>query len=143
MAAVSMTVNGRPVRGEVEPRTLLAAYLREHLGLTGTHVGCDTSQCGACVVHLDGRAVKSCTLLALSCEGAGVLTIEGLASEGGALVRLHEAEGGTRLSYDVEAQVGGKIAQVGGRLIDGVAKKMADQFFASFVKAVGEAKVDA
>ena len=91
MAAVSMTVNGRPVRGEVEPRTLLAAYLREHLGLTGTHVGCDTSQCGACVVHLDGRAVKSCTLLALSCEGAGVLTIEGLATEGGALHPMQEA----------------------------------------------------
>jgi len=91
MAAVSMTVNGRPVRGDVEPRTLLAAYLREHLGLTGTHIGCDTSQCGACVVHLDGRAVKSCTLLALSCEGAGVLTIEGLSAEGGALHPMQEA----------------------------------------------------
>jgi len=82
MPHVSMTVNGRPVSGEVEGRTLLVDFLRYSLSLTGTHVGCDTSQCGACVVHVDGRAVKSCTLLALSCEGADVTTIEGLAANG-------------------------------------------------------------
>ena len=77
---VSMTVNGKAVKGEVEPRTLLVQFLREHLSLTGTHVGCDTSQCGACVVHVDGASVKSCTLLAVQAEGAQVLTIEGLAN---------------------------------------------------------------
>ena len=80
MAAVSMTVNGKPVAADVEPRTLLVQFLREHLRLTGTHVGCDTSQCGACVVHLDGVAAKSCTVLALQADGAQVLTIEGLAN---------------------------------------------------------------
>ncbi len=82
MPTVSMTVNERAVSAEVEPRTLLVQYLREHLGLTGTHVGCDTSQCGACVVHLDGRSVKSCTMLAVQAEGAEVTTIEGLAKDG-------------------------------------------------------------
>jgi carbon-monoxide dehydrogenase small subunit len=76
-----MTVNGKPVTADVEPRMLLAQFLRENLRLTGTHVGCDTSQCGACVVHLNGRAIKSCTMLAVSCEGAKVTTIEGLASD--------------------------------------------------------------
>lgn len=80
MAAVSMTVNGKPVAADVEPRTLLVQFLREHLRLTGTHVGCDTSQCGACVVHLDGVAAKSCTVLTLQADGAQVLTIEGLAN---------------------------------------------------------------
>jgi carbon-monoxide dehydrogenase small subunit len=80
MASVSMTVNGKAVSGEVEPRTLLVQYLREQLRLTGTHVGCDTSQCGACVVHMDGEAIKACTILALQCEGADILTIEGLAN---------------------------------------------------------------
>ena len=74
-----MTVNGKAVAAEIDPRTLLVQFLREQLRLTGTHVGCDTSQCGACVVHVDGRAVKSCTVLAASCEGAKVTTIEGLA----------------------------------------------------------------
>ena len=82
MTAISLTVNGRSVAAEVEPRTLLSQFLREHLRLTGTHIGCDTSQCGACVVHVDGRAVKSCTMLAASCSGADVLTIEGLAHDG-------------------------------------------------------------
>src|SRR5205807_7379110 len=81
MAAVSLTVNGKPVTADVDPRTLLVQLLRENLRLTGTHVGCDTSQCGACVVHVDGRAVKSCTLLALQVDGADVLTIEGLARD--------------------------------------------------------------
>jgi carbon-monoxide dehydrogenase small subunit len=79
MALVSMTVNGSPVSREVDDNTLLAYYLREHLGLTGTHVGCDTTQCGCCVVHLDGRSVKSCTVLAAQAEGCNVTTIEGLA----------------------------------------------------------------
>ena len=82
MPAVSMTVNGKAVTGNVEGRTLLVQFLRENLGLTGTHVGCDTSQCGACVVHLDGKSVKSCTILALQASGAKVTTIEGLASNG-------------------------------------------------------------
>jgi carbon-monoxide dehydrogenase small subunit len=80
MPSVSMTVNGKPVSGEVEGRTLLVQFLREHLSLTGTHVGCDTSQCGACTVHVNGEAVKSCTFLALMAEGADVTTVEGLAN---------------------------------------------------------------
>jgi carbon-monoxide dehydrogenase small subunit len=79
MKVVSLTVNGRPVKAEVEPRTLLVQLLREKLNLTGTHVGCDTSQCGACVVLVNGRGIKSCTTLAVSCEGDDVTTIEGLA----------------------------------------------------------------
>jgi aerobic carbon-monoxide dehydrogenase small subunit len=82
MMRVSMTVNGKAVSAEVDERTLLVQFLRENLRLTGTHVGCDTSQCGACVVHVDGRAIKSCTTLAVSNEGAEVLTIEGLAVDG-------------------------------------------------------------
>tara|TARA_B100000953_G_scaffold282975_1_gene261595 strand:+ start:202 stop:669 length:468 start_codon:yes stop_codon:yes gene_type:complete len=82
MATVSMTVNGQAVSGEVEGRTLLVQFIREHLGLTGTHVGCDTSQCGACVVHVNGDSMKSCTMLALEAEGAEVTTIEGLAQDG-------------------------------------------------------------
>ncbi|MBH60869.1 MAG: carbon monoxide dehydrogenase [Alphaproteobacteria bacterium] len=82
MPTVSLTVNGKAVSAEVENRTLLVQLLREKLGLTGTHVGCDTSQCGACVVHINGDAVKSCTTLALQVEGADVTTIEGLATNG-------------------------------------------------------------
>jgi aerobic carbon-monoxide dehydrogenase small subunit len=82
MPEVSMTVNGGIVRGELEGRTMLVDFLREWLGLTGTHVGCDTTQCGACVVHVDGVAMKSCTILALQCEGAVVTTIEGVAPPG-------------------------------------------------------------
>ena len=90
MAKVSLTVNGRQVSAEVEGRTLLVQLLREHLGLTGTHVGCDTSQCGCCTVHLNGKGVKSCAVLALSCEGASVTTIEGLA-QGDELHPMQEA----------------------------------------------------
>jgi carbon-monoxide dehydrogenase small subunit len=82
MASVSMTVNGQAVTRDVEPRTLLVDFLRQHLDLTGTHVGCDTSQCGACVVHLNGQSVKSCTVLALQATGSQVMTIEGLAKDG-------------------------------------------------------------
>ena len=80
MATVSLRVNGRDVDVEIESRTLLVELLREKLGLTGTHIGCDTSQCGACVVHVDGRSVKSCTMLAVEAQGSDVTTIEGLAS---------------------------------------------------------------
>ena len=91
MAAVSMTVNGKPVSGDVDTRTLLVQFLREHLRLTGTHVGCDTSQCGACVVLVDGKAIKSCTVLALRLEGADVMTIEGLAPSETQLHPMQEA----------------------------------------------------
>ena len=90
MPTISLTANGKSVSGDVEARTLLVQFLREHLHLTGTHVGCDTSQCGACVVHVDGRSVKSCTLLAAQAEGAQVTTIEGLATDG-ALHPMQEA----------------------------------------------------
>ncbi|WP_264213147.1 (2Fe-2S)-binding protein [Leisingera thetidis] len=91
MAKVSMTVNGKAASGDVEGRTLLSAFLREKLGLTGTHIGCDTSQCGACVVHVDGKAVKSCTMLALEAEGADVATIEGQANADGSLNTIQQA----------------------------------------------------
>src|SRR5271156_3644049 len=90
MAKISLIVNGNPVNANVDPRTLLVQFLRENLRLTGTHVGCDTSQCGACVVHLDGRAIKSCTVLAASCQDSEVTTIEGLAA-GGKLHPMQQA----------------------------------------------------
>ena len=90
MVHVSMAVNGRRVSAEIDPRTLLVQFLRENLRLTGTHVGCDTSQCGACVVHVDGEAIKSCTALAASCEGENVTTIEGIA-QGGKLHPMQQA----------------------------------------------------
>src|SRR4051812_27442817 len=82
MTQISVSVNGRETRRDVEPRMLLVHFLREELGLTGTHVGCDTSQCGACTVHLDGVAVKSCTVLAASADGSTVITIEGIGQKG-------------------------------------------------------------
>ncbi len=85
MPQVSLTVNGKHATVEVEARTLLVELLRGNLGLTGTHVGCDTSQCGACVVHVDGQSVKSCTMLAVQADGASVTTIEGLAAADGTL----------------------------------------------------------
>ena len=85
MPHITLMVNGKPVSAEVEGRTLLVDLIRNQLGLTGTHVGCDTSQCGACTVHLDGISVKSCSVLAASCDGQSVTTIEGLAQDG----RLH------------------------------------------------------
>ena len=91
MTKVTMTVNGRAVSGEVEGRTLLSSFLREGLGLTGTHVGCDTSQCGACVVHVDGKAVKSCSVLALDAAGTQVTTIEGMANPDGSLGVIQQA----------------------------------------------------
>ncbi len=90
MATITVTVNGKSYTSDVEPRTLLVHYLREHLNLTGTHIGCDTSQCGACVVLVDGVSVKSCTMLAVQADGSNVLTIEGLAQNG----RLHPLQEG-------------------------------------------------
>ena len=91
MAKISLIVNGNPVNANIDPRTLLVQFLRENLRLTGTHVGCDTSQCGACVVHLDGKAVKSCTMLAVMADGHEVRTIEGLAADGAPLHPMQEA----------------------------------------------------
>jgi carbon-monoxide dehydrogenase small subunit len=91
MPAVAMTMNGKAVTADVDARTLLVQFLRENLRLTGTHVGCDTSQCGACVVHVDGTALKSCTVLALQVDGANITTIEGLAPDGASLHPMQEA----------------------------------------------------
>ncbi len=91
MTQLNMTVNGKAAKGEVEGRTLLVQFLRENLGMTGTHVGCDTSQCGACVVHVNGVAVKSCTMLAVEAEGAEVATIEGQAAPDGTLNTIQQA----------------------------------------------------
>jgi carbon-monoxide dehydrogenase small subunit len=90
VSTISMTVNGKTYKGEVEPRTLLVHYLRDQLNLTGTHIGCDTSQCGACVVLMNGQSVKSCTVLAVQADGAEVTTIEGLANDG----QLHPLQEG-------------------------------------------------
>ena len=95
---VSMTVNGKAVSGEVEPRTLLVQFIRENLRLTGTHVGCDTSQCGACVIHINGTSVKSCTQLAVQCEGADVSTIESLATDG----ELHPMQEAFRQNHGLQ-----------------------------------------
>jgi len=88
---IALTVNGTPARGRAEGRTLLVEFLRDTLGLTGTHVGCDTGQCGACTVHLDGQAVKSCLVLAHDCIGGDITTIEGLAAPDGSLSPLQQA----------------------------------------------------
>jgi carbon-monoxide dehydrogenase small subunit len=93
-----MTVNGKAVSADVEARTLLVQYLRDHLGLTGTHVGCDTSQCGACVVHVDGKSAKSCTMLAVQAQGAKVTTIEGLATDG----KLHPMQEAFRENHGLQ-----------------------------------------
>ena len=90
MPQVSLTVNGKQHTAEVENRTLLVELLREKLGLTGTHIGCDTSQCGACVVHVNGESIKSCTMLALQADGTSVLTVEGLAKPDGTLHPMQE-----------------------------------------------------
>ena len=91
MTKITMTVNGKSVSGEAEGRTLLSSFLREGLGLTGTHVGCDTSQCGACVVLVDGQSVKSCSMLAMDAQGASITTIEGMANEDGSLGKIQQA----------------------------------------------------
>ncbi|MEO9864392.1 MAG: (2Fe-2S)-binding protein [Yoonia sp.] len=91
MTKVTMTINGKEVSGDVEGRTLLSSFLREDLRMTGTHIGCDTSQCGACVVHVDGKAVKSCTMFAAEADGAQVSTIEGQANADGSLNVIQQA----------------------------------------------------
>ncbi len=100
MSTISVTVNGRSYQNDVEPRTLLVHYLRDSLGLTGTHIGCDTSQCGACTVMLDGVSVKSCTLLAVQADGAKITTIEGLAKDG----QFHPLQEGEEVSTESVAQ---------------------------------------
>jgi carbon-monoxide dehydrogenase small subunit len=89
--ALSLTVNGKAVEASVDPRTLLVQFIREHLQLTGTHVGCDTAQCGACTIHMNGRAVKACSMLAVQAQGADLLTIEGLAKADGELHPMQAA----------------------------------------------------
>jgi aerobic carbon-monoxide dehydrogenase small subunit len=98
MPTVNLTVNGKRVSADVEERTLLVYFLREHLRLTGTHIGCDTSQCGACVVHVDGRAVKSCSMFAVQIDGSDVTTIEGLAKDG----KLHPAQEAFRENHGLQ-----------------------------------------
>jgi carbon-monoxide dehydrogenase small subunit len=89
--SLSLTVNGKPITADIDPRTLLVDLLRNELGLTGTHVGCDTGQCGACTVHVDGNAVKACTILAAQAQGAAVVTIEGLAAADGTMHPMQAA----------------------------------------------------
>lgn len=98
MSQVSMVVNGKRVSGAVEDRTLLVSFIREQQGLTGTHVGCDTSQCGACVVHVDGKAVKSCTMLAVQADGSEVTTLEGVANAG----ELHPVQAAFREHHGLQ-----------------------------------------
>ncbi len=98
MTKVSMTVNGRQVSGDVEDRTLLVHFIRDRLGLTGTHVGCDTSQCGACVVHMDGKAIKSCSTLAVQAAGSSITTIEGLAKDG----ELHPVQAAFKANHGLQ-----------------------------------------
>jgi aerobic carbon-monoxide dehydrogenase small subunit len=98
MPEISLEVNGKPVRAEAQPNMLLANFLREKLGLTGTHVGCDTSQCGACVVHLNGSSIKSCTMLAVQAQGARVTTIEGLSAG----IDLHPLQAAFREAHGLQ-----------------------------------------
>ena len=99
MSTISVTVNGRTYKSDVEPRTLLVHYLRDQLNLTGTHVGCDTSQCGACTVLIDGASAKSCTVLAVQADGANITTVEGLAQAG----KLHALQEGSGKSMACNA----------------------------------------
>jgi aerobic carbon-monoxide dehydrogenase small subunit len=98
MTQISMTVNGKMRQHDVEPRLLLVQYLREQVGLTGTHVGCDTSQCGSCTVLMDGKAVKSCTVLAVQADGSSITTVEGLADNG----HLHAVQEGFREKHGLQ-----------------------------------------
>ncbi|KQX44087.1 MULTISPECIES: (2Fe-2S)-binding protein [unclassified Ensifer] len=98
MAKVTMTVNGRQVSGHCDDRTLLVQFIRENLGLTGTHVGCDTSQCGACVIHMDGKSVKSCSILAAQAAGSTITTVEGLAADG----ELHPVQAAFKANHGLQ-----------------------------------------
>jgi len=95
---ISMSVNGKSHVGDVEPRTLLVDYLRDHLSLTGTHIACDTSSCGACTIHVDGKAVKSCTLLAVQADGCEITTVEGLSTNG----ELHPIQEGFKEEHGLQ-----------------------------------------
>jgi aerobic carbon-monoxide dehydrogenase small subunit len=96
--SISLTVNGAPVTAEIEPHTLLVQFLRDQLRLTGTHIGCDTAQCGACTVHLNGRAIKACNILAVQAEGTAITTIEGLAKDG----ELHPMQAAFRACHGLQ-----------------------------------------
>jgi carbon-monoxide dehydrogenase small subunit len=97
-AKLTLTVNGKPVTADIEPRTLLVNFIRDQLGLTGTHIGCDTAQCGACTIHMNGNAVKSCNMLALQAEGATIVTIEGIGDQG----KLHPMQEAFRQHHGLQ-----------------------------------------
>lgn len=136
---VSMTVNGKAVSREIEERTLLVQFLRESLKLTGTHTGCDTAQCGACTVHLDGRAVKSCNVLAMQAEGASVTTIEGLLSPDGNLHPMQQAfhlEHGLQCGFCTPGMVMSAIDLVG-RIPDPSAEQIREQLDGNLCRCTG------
>ena len=112
---VSLTVNGKQASAEVEERTLLVNFIRDNLRLTGTHVGCDTAQCGACTIHMNGRAVKSCNMLAMQAEGADILTIEGIAKPDGTLHPMQEAfRSSPSLACRIREQLDGNLCRCTG-----------------------------
>ncbi|MBM3405890.1 MAG: (2Fe-2S)-binding protein [Betaproteobacteria bacterium] len=136
---VSMTVNGKAVSHEVEERTLLVQFIRETLKLTGTHVGCDTAQCGACTVHVNGRAVKSCNMLAMQAEGAQITTIEGLAAPDGTLHPMQEAfhlEHGLQCGYCTPGMVMSAIDLLK-RIPDPTEEQIRDQLDGNICRCTG------
>jgi len=114
MVQVSLTVNGKARRAHVEPRLLLVHFLREELRLTGTHVGCDTSQCGACTVLIDGRSAKSCTVFAVQADGSAVTTIEGIGRDGELHLRLSGSESAVRTSGNLPTRASATLARDNG-----------------------------
>jgi carbon-monoxide dehydrogenase small subunit len=136
---VSMTVNGKSVNHEVEERTLLVQFLRETLKLTGTHVGCDTAQCGACTIHLNGRAIKSCNVLAMQAEGAQVTTIEGIAAPDGGLHPMQQAfhlEHGLQCGYCTPGMVMSAIDLLS-RVPDPTDEQIRDQLDGNLCRCTG------
>jgi len=136
---VSMTVNGKSVNHEVEERTLLVQFLRETLKLTGTHVGCDTAQCGACTIHLNGRAIKSCNVLAMQAEGAQVTTIEGIAAPDGSLHPMQQAfhlEHGLQCGYCTPGMVMSAIDLLS-RVPDPTDEQIRDQLDGNLCRCTG------
>ena len=136
---VSMTVNGKSVSHEVEERTLLVQFLRETLKLTGTHVGCDTAQCGACTIHLNGRAIKSCNVLAMQAEGAQITTIEGIAAPDGSLHPMQQAfhlEHGLQCGYCTPGMVMSAIDLLS-RVADPTDEQIRDQLDGNLCRCTG------
>ena len=139
MPSVSMTVNGQHVDGTIEGRTLLVQFLRDHLHLTGTHVGCDTSQCGCCTVHVDGQGLKSCSVLALACRGANVVTIEGLAA-GDKLHPMQEAfreHHGLQCGYCTPGMIMSAVDMVNRKGFDLDEKTIRDQLEGNICRCTG------